>query len=193
MTANNFLAGVVTGAGLAFLADPTSGRRRRALVRDQLVHASRKTRDAADATARDLANRTRGVVMATKSRLNDGWTDDARLVERVRAKLGRVCSQPRAIEVSATDGIVTLYGAVLADEADAIVAAAFAAPGVASVADRLERHQHADELPAVHEEQMLSDPSIEAFEENWAPATTVLVAGAVLGIAAALFGRRLYK
>src|SRR5438132_6754250 len=50
------------GAGLMYLLDPDRGRRRRALVRDQLAHLVRKTSDGMDATARDLSHRVYGIL-----------------------------------------------------------------------------------------------------------------------------------
>src|SRR5438093_13094431 len=87
----DMLMGVGIGAALLFIADPRGGRRRRALARDQFVRASRKTRDALDATARDVANRTSGIVAAARGRWADDDVDSRRLIERVRAKLGRAC------------------------------------------------------------------------------------------------------
>lgn len=58
----SFLAGMAAGAALTFILDPSSGRRRRALVRDQFVHAGHKTRDVVEGKAADLSNRARGLV-----------------------------------------------------------------------------------------------------------------------------------
>jgi hypothetical protein len=52
MVMRDMLIGVGIGATLAYIADPRTGRRRRALARDQFVRATRKTRDALDATGR---------------------------------------------------------------------------------------------------------------------------------------------
>ena len=56
-SAEDLLIGI--GAALLFIAAPRLGRRRRAWVRDQFVRARRTTRDALDATVRDVSNRTR--------------------------------------------------------------------------------------------------------------------------------------
>jgi gas vesicle protein len=69
------MLGMGIGAIATFFADPQAGQRRRA----QLIRASRKTRGALDATARDLANRT-SAVMAVK---------DRRPVNLIRAAMGR--------------------------------------------------------------------------------------------------------
>jgi hypothetical protein len=80
MVNNSVLAGLGIGAALAFVFDPDRGARRRALVRDQFVRASRKTRDGLDATMRDVANRSRGVAASVRGRLRHGDIDDRRLV-----------------------------------------------------------------------------------------------------------------
>jgi len=54
-----------------YFLDPDQGRRRRAMVRDQMVHAAHKTGDAVDATSRDIANRAKGAVAELRGRLKD--------------------------------------------------------------------------------------------------------------------------
>ncbi len=56
------LGGAGIGAGLMYFFDPVDGRRRRALIRDQLRHWLGKSDDALAATARDMANRARGLL-----------------------------------------------------------------------------------------------------------------------------------
>src|SRR6266550_8340405 len=55
------LFGVGIGATSMLLLDPLGGARRRALIRDKLVSATRKTGEAAGATWRDLGNWTTGI------------------------------------------------------------------------------------------------------------------------------------
>src|SRR5687768_7242759 len=124
------LIGVGIGAALVFIADPQNGRRRRALVRDQFVRASRKTRDALDATGRDMANRTAGIVATARGRMGEEDVDDRRLLERVRAKLGRVCSHPHAIDVEIAEGTVTLRGPILTHEIDSVLTTVAGVRGV---------------------------------------------------------------
>ena len=130
MHTKDLLAGAGLGAALTFVFDPNLGGRRRALVRDKIVRASHVTRDGFSASSRDLRNRARGVVAATRGRLWRGEVDDEVLVERVRAKLGRACSHPRAIDVIAKSGDVTLRGPILADEVDDLLALAASVRGV---------------------------------------------------------------
>ena len=47
MERNSFVAGVIAGVALAYVMDPVSGRRRRALVRDKFVRAGNRTAEAA--------------------------------------------------------------------------------------------------------------------------------------------------
>jgi hypothetical protein len=189
MISRDIWLGIGIGALAAFVADPRGGRRRRALARDQLVRASRKTRDALDATARDLANRTSGVIASTRGRWRNQPADDRRLVERVRAALGRVCSHPHVIDVEATDGRVTLRGPILASEADSVVACVAGVRGVTSVTNALETHDSADGIPALQGE---GRPSLDLLQRNWAPATQALVTAglAATGICIAAYARR---
>lgn len=148
MERNSFLAGLAAGVALAYVLDPVSGGRRRALVRDKFVRAGNRTAEAAEGAAIDASNRARGLVAEARSTLRPEPVDDVRLIERVRAELGRVTNHPRTIEVSAMGGAVTLRGPVLADEADRIVKEVKRVTGVSTIYDRLDRHATAD-IPAL--------------------------------------------
>src|SRR5690625_7569151 len=87
---NNLVGGIVLGAGLMYLLDPERGRRRRAMVRDQMVSSWGDLDDAVDTAARDLKNRARGVVAETRSRLTPDRVTDEVLKEGGRALIGRV-------------------------------------------------------------------------------------------------------
>jgi hypothetical protein len=50
------------GALAMYFYDPVSGKRRRALLRDQLVHARHEIGDYAEGTTKDLRNRAYGLV-----------------------------------------------------------------------------------------------------------------------------------
>jgi hypothetical protein len=192
MDSRAFLAGAALGASAAFIFDPDRGRRRRALARDKAISASRLTRDAIDTTVRDASNRARGIAAATRGRVAGGDADDATLVERVRAKLGRASSHPRAIEVQACEGEVTLCGPVLASEMNAVLATAAGVRGVQSVINQLDAHESDEGVPSLQGEGRAAGPSLDLLQNHWAPATRALVAMTALaatGVAAA-YARR---
>jgi hypothetical protein len=172
-----------------FMADPVRGARRRALVRDKAVRGAHVTGRALAATAADIGNRTRGIAAEAWGAVRDRNVDEARLIERVRAALGRVCSHPRAITVDAVDGRVTLCGDVLASEADAILTTAAAVRGVQNVVDELDRYESAEGIPSLQGEGRVGEPTIDLLQRRWAPATRAIVgmtavAAAALGVAA---------
>lgn len=148
MERNSFVAGMIAGVALAYVMDPVSGRRRRARVRDQFVRAGNRASEAAQGAAIDLQNRARGIAAEARAHARHEPIDDARLVERVRAELGRATMHPRSIDVSATAGAVTLSGPVLTAEAERIMRAAGNVNGVTNVYDHLDRHATPD-IPAL--------------------------------------------
>jgi gas vesicle protein len=189
MNTRDVIVGAALGGALAFLTDPNQGRRRRALARDQFVRASRKTRDALDATARDMSNRTRGVAAAARSR-SDTIDDDERLVERVRAKVGRVCSHPRALEITAKNGEVTLKGPILASEVEEVRKTAETVRGVRSFISQLEPHASAEGVPSLQGRSSVAGPSLDILQRNWATRALVAVGLAATGLCVAAYARR---
>ena len=192
MDNRQLLLGAALGAGLTYMLDPQNGARRRALTRDKLVRASNVTRDALDTTARDLANRSRGIAAATRSRFSSDDVDDVVLVERVRAKLGRVCSHPHAIDVRVNAGDVTLAGPILAQEAWAVVGAVERVRGVHTVTNELDLHETSANVPALQGEGRIPGPSLDLLQPNRGPATRALVAAslAATGLCMAAYARR---
>jgi osmotically-inducible protein OsmY len=187
------LTGAGVGALLTFALDPDRGARRRALARDKLIWAARKTRDGIDATARDIANRTEGVAAASRARLRGEQVDDVRLVERVRSRLGRACSHPRAIDVEARDGEVTLRGPILAHEVNDLLAVTAAVRGVKAVVSELESYESANGIPSLQGDGHVAGPNIDILQRRWAPATRALVGVAALaatGVCVASYARR---
>lgn len=66
--------GIGIGAGIAamYLLDPEHGRSRRALLRDKLAKWARIGREAAEGTAKDLRNRTVGVMAEARKTVTSG-------------------------------------------------------------------------------------------------------------------------
>jgi hypothetical protein len=191
MRNTNFLIGAALGAGVLFMADPQSGRRRRALVRDKLVRATHATREALDATARDASNRIRGTIAASRSAWQPAEVEDEVLVERVRAKLGRVCSHPHALDVRVAHGNITLRGPILAHEAPAVLRATQSVRGVLAVMNQMDLHETADNVPALQGESRLERTGLIGSPRTWSPTTRSLVAAglAATGIGVAAYAR----
>ncbi len=67
--AMTLIGGIGLGAGLMYLLDPQMGRRRRALVRDQVIHLEHEAEGAARVVGRDLSNRTQGLLAEARAGL----------------------------------------------------------------------------------------------------------------------------
>jgi hypothetical protein len=170
-------------AGLMYFLDPDGGRRRRALLRDRVAHASHVLSDATGATGRDISHRAAGVAARFRS-ADRGPVDDRVLEERVRAQLGRVCSHPRAIDVSASEGMVTLRGPILESEAHRVCRSIERVSGVRGIWDELQPHAEPGNIPAL---QGGSTPR-PLWQRSWSPAaracTAALAATAGIGLLA---------
>ena len=142
------LTGVGLGIGLMYFMDPERGRRRRALVRDKVVHTTRVSTDALGAVCRDLSHRTAGFMSRARGALRRRLVDDGVLVERVRAKLGRLVSHPHAIDVKATDGYVHLHGPILQSDVSRLIRGVNRVPGVRNVINALDVHPTAGSTSA---------------------------------------------
>lgn len=182
-----FGVGLGIGTGIMYLLDPDRGRRRRALLRDKCVSATRKTGEGIETTARDLSNRARGIATSIQSVFTSAEPDDAVLSDRVRSKLGRIVSHPGAIEVTAENGHVTLSGPVLESEVDSLLTCVKRIQGVKEVANNLEVHKEAGNHPALQGgRERQGYRRFEFLQENWSPATR-FVAGAT-GASLAVYG-----
>src|SRR5712692_10864806 len=133
-----FAGGVGVGAAMMYLLDPNRGKRRRALVRDQLAHLAKRTPEIVDTTARDLKNRARGMVAEMRSQLSGDEVSDEVLVDRVRSKMGRVVSHPGAVHVSAGGGRIALSGRIRQNELEPLLSAVKKVKGVVDVKSKLE-------------------------------------------------------
>lgn len=129
------VGGLGLGAGLFYLFDPRSGKRRRSVVRDQAKHFWRVSGKAIDRTSRDLGNRAKGLVAALNSAGED-VSDDV-LVDRVRSAIGHVISNRKQIEVTADRGRVTLVGSVLKKDLPELLKRVSSVRNVREVVNRL--------------------------------------------------------
>ena len=171
-----FVVGAVTGAALAYFFDSTQGARRRAIVRDKVNSGVSQAERGIEAAVSDLGNRMTGIAADFRSMVLNKPASDEVLAERVRSRIGRASQHPGAIEVSVDHGRVTLGGPVLAHEARDVSRAAESGPGVPDVVDRLESHEEPGNVPGLQGGvPRVSRPDI--LQQDWAPATRMLVAG----------------
>jgi uncharacterized membrane protein len=190
MSSRTLLTGFGIGAITAYLLDPDRGARRRGLIRDKLVRARSTADDAVDATARDVANRARGVAAGMRSWLSrNDRVDDVVVAERVRARLGGLVSHPGSIDVSVSNGQLTLRGPIFSHEADRLVKRVASVRGVQCVEDRLDRRDSAGTEPGLQPGPgaLRTGQRMEFMQAHWSPSAR-LVAGAA-GAGLALYGR----
>jgi len=88
---------------------------------------------------RDLSHRAAGIVARARGVLRRRPVDDDVLVERVRAKLGRLVSHPHAVDVNAREGRVRLRGVILESELPGLMHTIARVRGVRRVEHALER------------------------------------------------------
>lgn len=178
------LGAALLAAGVTYLLDPDSGRRRRAWLRDQLTSAGREAGDFFAKAGRDARNRAKGAYSESRARLRRGTSDEAVLSERVRARLGRLCSHASVIQVTCEGGLVRLSGDILQEELDQVLRGVRRIHGVTEVVNELNVHTEPDNISALQGEQRMA-------AWRWAPAPRVLVGGAGLALlTAGLASRR---
>jgi hypothetical protein len=189
MHTRSVLIGAAAGTALMYLLDPTGGRRRRALVRDKVARATRRTRHGVNVTAHDMFNRARGVAAAARGRWWDQFTTDSILVDRVKSKLGRVCSH-HAIEVDALDGIVTLRGPVLAADVKRVLSGVAAVRGVHGINNQLEGYESAVGMPSLQGHGHVAFRARDFRQRRWWPATRAMVTAGVIATGALMAMKR---
>jgi uncharacterized membrane protein len=166
------VTGIALGAGLMYFLDPDRGRRRRAMLRDQAVHAAHQAADAAGATSSDLQNRLYGMGAELRSWFREEEVSDEVLSARVRSVIGTVVSHPGSIRVTVRDGHVLLEGPVLAREVRRLLKRVARVRSVIDVEDHLEVHQHPGDIPGLQGEAVRrsSGGRFELLQTYWSPA-----------------------
>ena len=133
-----FLCGLGLGAALMYFLDPDAGRRRRALVRDQVVRGGHALQDATEGAVQAAANRTSGYIKRAQRAIEgEGLAEDAVLEARVRAAMGHVVADLRDVAVRSENGCVILEGSATSGDAQELVACARRVRGVKDVDNRL--------------------------------------------------------
>lgn len=173
------LTTLTIGAIAMYALDPDRGRRRRAIARDKARSFIASTRDAVGVTRRDLAHRVQGLRARARRLFQPASApDDLQLIERVRARMGRLVSHPHAVQVGARDGCVTLSGPILTHEVAPLLTAVRGVWGVADVVDRLVSYDSADHVSSLQGSGDSRRARSTLAHEYWPPA---LRAAALLG------------
>jgi osmotically-inducible protein OsmY len=145
-----------------------SGGRRRSLVRDKAVAVGHDAADLAQAKAKRAADRLRGAVATGDL---SGVTHrppetDQQLHDRIRARLGRVISHPKAVQVTVDRGCVYLRGDVLTREVDPLLAEVGGMVGVTDVRNELQAHDTAQGISQLQGRGDGREPSAAAADST---------------------------
>ncbi len=185
-----WLTGAGVGAGAMYYLDAASGRRRRAMVRDKVLHAYARSAKALDVVRRDAANRFVGTIAELRGALHRERPADRVLAARVRSKLGRATSHPSAIEVRAEDGCVSLFGPVLSEEEDGLLRAVAKVRGVECVENHLHAHPEPSNIAALQGSAFRPGPTLDILQDNWSPTTRMAVGATGAGLLATCLASR---
>lgn len=142
-------AGVLIGAGLAYLLDPQRGRTRRAMMRDRAFSAARQSRRRAERHGRRIRDQAQGAAAEARRAFTPDDADDLTINERVRAALGRVVTHVHAVQTDVYGGVLTLCGPILAHEVPEVMRTVVNVRGVRDVINELEPHPTAEGVPAL--------------------------------------------
>lgn len=151
-TLSLLLTGAAFGALACYFLDAANGKRRRALVRDKSTKLARSAWQTEQRLWRDINNRLHG--LRARKRASQGLesVDDITLERRIRSEFGRKVKHARSIETKVNDGVVTLYGPVLASEVRALISCVENVPGVRGVLNHLDAHSQAENIPGLQGE-----------------------------------------
>ena len=164
-------AAAALGVVAMYMLDPDKGRRRRALIGDKAYSVVSDARQALGAATRDAAHRIDGLRARARRLVSDTpIPDDLQLIERVRARMGRLVSHPHAIQVGAYNGRVTLSGPVLAHEVARLLDAVRSVWGVSSIENRLVVYDSAESISSLQGGTSERTPPSAFARERWAPA-----------------------
>ncbi|WP_066636213.1 BON domain-containing protein [Bordetella sp. H567] len=142
------LVAAALGAAAMYYFDPETGRRRRAVLRDQAAGRAREARQYVRRQARWTGDRLQGMAAQVRHAASAGVpASDRKVHERVRTAIGRAISTPGAIDVNVSAGNVLLTGHVLAADREKLVQAVSSVDGVERVSDQLAEYGAAGNVP----------------------------------------------
>jgi uncharacterized membrane protein len=186
-------AGAGTAAAVTWLLDPDQGRRRRSMAAKTVTRATHEGADFGGKAGRDLRNRAAGAAARARGGLRVAAPRGERLQRRVRARIDRACRHPHDIDVAVWDGVVTIAGPVLREDAERVRQAVASMRAVGQVEDRLEVKEHPGDLPASAREgdgRAAGSPRPELLQEHWSPGVRLLAGTAGGGLACYGLARR---
>jgi hypothetical protein len=168
------IGGAAFGAAAMYILDPDKGRRRRAVGRDKARSFIANVGYLIGIAAHDAAYRIQGIGARARRLFKAGGTpDDLVLIERVRAKMGRVVSHPHAIQVGAYKGRVTLSGPILAGEVQQLLDVVRSVQGAFEVENHLVVHERPDSISSLQGNSARSETRSQVTQEKWMPALRV--------------------
>ncbi len=132
----NWLAGMAIGALAMYIADPSEGRRRRALLQDKMSSYSAKTQRMVGGKMRDARNRLSGMqaeAMRMMSSRQAKPIDNHVLEARVRSRVARAMPHLDEISIDAEEGMVTLGGRLPLEDEGPLLELVENIPGVEAV------------------------------------------------------------
>lgn len=125
------------GAGLMFLLDPDKGKRRRALIRDQLTHFKHKMTGVINAKTQDARNRGLGLIARSRRVFEADKVSEDALAAKVRRVVQEKVSDPGAIETQVENGRVILSGNILDEELPVLLESVQRLDEVSTIDNRL--------------------------------------------------------
>lgn len=179
----NIAETIVLGAVGMYFCDPVLGRRRIVLARDKIVRLRKTIKETADVNIRDFKNRTSGTSLDGRATFLENGVDDAVLVARVRSELGFLVRNPSSIALKASEGRVTLTGAVFTHEVQQLLDGVRSVRGVRHVEDFLVTHEVGDNKPGHQgDNPKPSRPLLDVFLRRSAPSTRFLLVSAGIAL-----------
>jgi uncharacterized membrane protein len=177
--AGAFGAGVLT----MYFFDFQRGKRRRAELRDVLIHSKRELEKFGGRLRRDVEHRAEGALAEAQRVFHHKPPSDYTLQQRVGTALGRVLAHPSAVEVSAKDGSVFLSGWILTEEAEEVDKTVASVEGVKDFTSYLRTTDRPEHIPALqggaHRRRVP-----EFLQQQWSPTARVIAGCTGLGLAA---------
>ena len=155
-----FFKGIGLGAGLMYLFDPDMGRRRRALIRDQAVHAEHVAMDTVGSKARHLRNQAQGMAAETRSMLMDRASTRASALSQWTTTLpGMDNSANQRLLESIVGGLFAYYGT----RRRGLLGAAASMLGMSLLAHSVADQRGKRTMPADDNDTKRRHPSAEAM------------------------------